>query len=181
MKKIFLMSGYAESGKDTVADIIAEKLNGSSMKVAMADYLKHMATKYYNWDGKKDIKGREILQKLGTETIRDGLNWQTFHAERVCQDIEIIKDDYDYIFIPDVRFKNEMYYTMAKFPEDTISIRVTRPYHDNKLTDEQRKHRSEVDILGVKHDYEIYTGEGLEAVERTVDKVLGELIKRFNE
>ena len=64
MKKIFLISGNAQNGKNALADIMAKKLNGKSINIAMADYLKYMAYKYYGWDGNKDEKGRSILQCL---------------------------------------------------------------------------------------------------------------------
>lgn len=180
MERIFLISGSARNGKDTVADIIMEKLDGKSIKIAMADYLKFMAKKYYGWDGKKDESGRSILQKLGTDKIRDELGWETFHVERVCQDIEIIKNTYDYIFIPDVRFKNEMYYTMAKFPYSCTSIKVERLNFESKLTKEQKQHRSEVDLVGFKHDYEISCENGIDNVEKQVDAMLGETINSLN-
>ena len=180
MKQIFLISGEARNGKDTVADIMMDKLDGKSIKIAMADYLKYMAAKYYGWNGEKDVRGRTILQQLGTEKIRDDLNWSTFHVERVCQDIKIIEDRYDYIFIPDVRFKNEMYYTMAKFPYNTTSIRVSRLGFESPLTEEQQQHRSEVDLLDFKHDYEIFSESGLGKVEDQIDVVLGDLIKELN-
>lgn len=180
MKKVFLISGFARSGKDTLADIMMKKLNGKSIKIAMADYLKYMATKYYGWDGKKDEKGRSILQWLGTDRIREELNLDTFHVRRVCEDIKIIEDMYDYIFIPDVRFKNEMYYTMAKFPEQTTSIRVHRLGFESPLTEEQKQHRSEIGLLDFKHDYDMYSESGLDNLEKAVDDVLGDLIKELN-
>lgn len=181
MKRIFLLSAPARSGKDTVADIMMEKLNGKSIKIAMADYLKFMAAKYYNWDGRKDNLGRSILQGLGTDKIRDEIGWQTFHVERVCQDIEIIKNDYDYIFIPDVRFKDEMYYTMAKFPENTTTIRVERLDFENNLTLKQKKHRSETGLSDFVHDHNLFCREGLDKVEEEIDSVLGDLIYELND
>ncbi len=180
MKQIFLISGEARNGKDTIADIMMKKLDGKSIKIAMADYLKYMAAKYYKWDGEKDEQGRTILQQLGTERIRDELGLDTFHVERVCQDIKIIEDRYDYIFIPDVRFKNEMYYTMAKFPYNITSIRVHRLDFESPLTEDQKKHRSEIDLLDFKHDYDIYSESGLDMVEKQVDSLLGDMIKQLN-
>lgn len=181
MKKIFLLSAPARSGKDTVADIMMGKLDGKSIKIAMADYLKFMAKTYYGWDGEKNLRGRSLLQQLGTDKIRDEMGWQTFHVERVCQDIEVIKDDYDYIFIPDVRFKDEMYYTMAKFPENTTTIRVERLDFENNLTLKQKKHRSETGLSDFVHDHNLFCREGLDKVEEEIDSVLGDLIYELND
>ena len=69
--KIFLISGKAESGKNTVADFIANYYmksyidkNNFIRGVAFADEVKSIA---YNlgWDGVKDSKGRELLQQIG--------------------------------------------------------------------------------------------------------------------
>lgn len=177
---IFSISGAAQNGKDTVADIMIQNLNGKSIKIAMADYLKFMATKYYDWDGKKDERGRSILQQLGTDKIREELGWDTFHAERVCQDIEIIKDRFDYIFIPDVRFKNEIYFTKAKFPYSVTTIHVERLGFESPLTEEQQNHRSERDLDDFIFDYYIKSENGIESVEKEVDRVLGGVIKGFN-
>jgi hypothetical protein len=177
---IFLIGGRAQNGKDSLADIMIKKLEGKSIKIAMADYLKFMAAKYYGWNGEKDEKGRTILQWLGTDKIRDKLGWDTFHVERVCQDIKIIEDSYDYVFIPDARFKNEMYYTQAKFPYNTTTIHIERIGFKTPLTEEQQKHKSENDLKGLTYDYEIKSENGLDKLENQVDLVLGDFIKELN-
>ncbi len=177
---IFLIGGKARHGKDSLADIIMKKLNGKSVKIAMADYLKFIAKQYYGWDGAKDVEGRYLLQRLGTDKIRDQLGWDTFHVERVCQDIKIIEDTYDYVFIPDARFKNEMFYTQAKFPYNTTTLHVERLGFESPLTDEQQRHKSENDLEGFIYDYEIKSGDGLDKLEDQVDLVLGDFIKELN-
>ena len=177
---IFLISGFARSGKDSTADIINNLLGGRSTKIAMADYLKYIAKKYYKWNGEKDKEGRTLLQLLGTERIREELDWQTFHAERVCQDIRIIEKDFDYIYIPDIRFRNEIHYTRAIFPYNTTTIRVNRLGFESPLTEEQKKHKSEIDLIGFKHDYELCSGDGLDNLEKEIKDVLGDLLKKLN-
>lgn len=180
MQKIILISGEARSGKDTLAEILTERLDGKCITISMADYLKVMAKKYYQWDGKKDERGRTLLQQLGTDKIREELGWHTFHVERVCQDIEIIQDRFDFVLIPDVRFRDEMFYTMAKFPYDTVTMKMNRPNLKSSLTEEQRNHRSEQDLKGFRHDYNLVCDEGIPAVEEEVDDILGEFIYEMN-
>lgn len=177
---IFLISAKAQHGKDTTADIMMKKLNGKSTKIAMADYLKYIAQRYYDWNGEKDEVGREILQRLGTDKIREQLGWDTFHVERVCQDIKIIEDRYDYVFIPDVRFKNEVYYTQAKFPYNTTTIHIERLGFESPLTKEQQQHRSENDLNGFTYDYKIKSESGLNKLEEQIDLILGDFIKDLN-
>ena len=71
MIKIFLISGKAESGKNTVADFIANYYmksyidkNNFIRGVAFADEVKSIAYSL-GWDGVKDLKGRELLQQIG--------------------------------------------------------------------------------------------------------------------
>ena len=178
---IFSISGSARNGKDSVADIMMEKLDGKSIKIAMADYLKFMAKKYYGWDGEKDEAGRSLIQWLGTERIREDLGWDTFHVERVCEDIKIIERKFDYVFIPDVRFRNEVYYTQAKFPDNVTTIHVERLDFESPLTEEQQNHRSERDLDGFEFDYNIKSGNGLDKLEKQIDLVLGEFINELNQ
>lgn len=177
---IFTLSGEAQNGKDSVADIMMKKLRGRSIKIAMADYLKFIATKYYGWDGEKDERGRTLLQELGTEKIRVELGWDTFHAERVCQDIKIIQDLYDYVFIPDARFVNEIRYTQAKFPHKVVTIHVTREDFVSPLTKEQQNHKSERDLDDFQFDYYISSGSGLDVLERQVDETFEKVIRNLN-
>ena len=176
MKQIFLISGKARHGKDTLADLLIEELNGKSIKIAMADYLKYIATKYYGWNGQKDEVGRTILQTLGTNKIREELGWETFHAKRVCQDIEIIKKDYDYIFVPDCRFRNEILYTQAMFPYNTVTIRVVREGFENDLTEEQKSHRSEMELNEFPHDYRVCSSGGIDNLKKSIYEVMGGFI-----
>jgi hypothetical protein len=73
---MILISGKAENGKTTAAELLKTKLEARGNKVVItryAYYLKDLATRYCSWDGNKDIKGRELLQTLGTDIIRQKL------------------------------------------------------------------------------------------------------------
>lgn len=165
MKKIILISGKAENGKTTLANILKEKLESYGNKVIItryALYLKEIAKKYCDWDGNKDKAGRELLQKLGTDVIRQKLNKPLFHVGRICEDIEITQDYYDYVIIDDVRYENEVYYPITMFGKDKVyTIRVNRydklngeivPFI-NSLTDEQKRHISETSLDSFDFDY----------------------------
>ena len=107
---------------------------------------------------------------MGTEIIRESMNKPNFHVGRVCEDIHIIEQDFDYIIIPDCRFTNEVYYTKAEF-DDAIAVRINRPNHVSKLTEEQLNHPSEVDLDDFNFDMTIsneYTLEELRACAGSV-------------
>ena len=112
MKKMILISGKAENGKTTTAEFLKSKLEALGNKVVItryAYYLKDLATRYCDWNGTKDEKGRELLQQLGTNIIRQKLNKPNFHVGRICEDIEICQDYIDYVIIDDALFPNEIY------------------------------------------------------------------------
>lgn len=179
MKKIILISGKAENGKTTAAELLKTKLEARGNKVVItryAYYLKDLATRYCGWDGNKDIKGRELLQTLGTDIIRQKLNKPNFHVGRICEDVEICQDYVDYVIIDDARFPNEIYYPLALFGDKVVSFRVQR-LDDNgndfnsSLTDKQKKHPSEIALDDFNFDYTSYASN-ISEVEKNIDDLM---------
>jgi hypothetical protein len=170
-----MISGKAESGKDTTAQILKEKLEAEGKKVAIlhfAKYIKDYLRDYMGWNGEKTDEWRTLLQKLGTEVIKQDLKMPNFHVNRVVEDIQILeKLGFEYFIIPDTRFKNEVYYTLAKFPYDTISVRVHRLNFENSLSDEQRNHPSECDLDDFNFDYNIYVQNGVDHLKDEINRV----------
>lgn len=139
------ISGKAQHGKDTVAGFLKEGFESKGLKVlnvAFADYLKFAAQKYFDWNGEKDEKGRETLQKVGTNFLRK--NNPDIFVNIVKEFLKGLGEDgtYNVVTISDVRFPNEIsLLTVGSFP--TAFIRVNRPNFDNGLNEEQQKHPSE--------------------------------------
>lgn len=146
MKKLIILSGKSESGKTTFANCVKSELESQGYKVCITNYARHIKAylkDFYNWDGVKTVEMRELLQRLGTDTIRNKMNKPLFHVERTCTDIEVIQEDFDYIIIDDCRFIGECYYPKAIFKEKVELIRIIRDGHISKLTPEQLMHESE--------------------------------------
>lgn len=155
--KVILISGKAQNGKDTSAGLLAKELvcrGHRSMIVHFADLLKYICKQYFNWDGKKDNKGRFLLQYIGTDVIRKS-NPDFFvnhisvllpYLFRVCL--------VDHIIIPDCRFPNEID-VLKQAGFEVIHIRVVRPNFNTSLTDEQQQHPSETALDDVQPDYTI--------------------------
>jgi len=112
------LSGYAQVGKDTVAQILVEDYGYT--RIGFADTIKKAAylldpiitldgvrlahaVDRYGWDGAKQVpEVRRILQVLGSEIGRDLIDpqiWVELTMHSVHQD--------DKIVISDVRFRNE--------------------------------------------------------------------------
>jgi len=174
MKRILLISGKARSGKDSVANFLKQKLDGKVLIIHNADYLKYMCQQYLGWDGKKGEQGRQLLQFLGTEKVRLGMNKPLFWVDKTCEVIDILKDDFDYFAVPDTRFRNEIYYPQARFPGLVTTIKVVRSHFENDLTPEQKNHLSEIDLEYFPHDYIIESESGLDNLEKEVDYFIEE-------
>lgn len=180
MNKIILISAKAEHGKDTLAEYIQEKLYQRG-KIVVIDHFAKYIKGYCNqmgWNGDKTPYWREKLQQLGTEVIKEKLNYKAFHVKRLFEDMQILNEtfDIDYFLIPDCRFKDEVYTMKAMFPDDCITVRVNRIGHKSRLTEEQLKHRSEVDLDDFGFDYVVNVEGGLNDLYSQADKILNEVM-----
>jgi len=169
---IFLILGDAGSGKDTVAKIMQTKLGKEKTAIThYAGYLKWMYTQFFDWDGVKTEKARFDLQKLGTDIIRETYS-RDFWVDRVIEQIEIFRNDFEYFIIPDCRFVNEIEKMKEKFgSEKIITIRVIRPRYETELTKEQQQHSSENDLKKYMANF-VLINDNLEETEKRVDWIL---------
>ena len=174
---ILLIGGHAESGKDTFAKILKNKLEQKNKKcliVHFADYLKLVCKLYFGWDGNKDEVGREILQRVGTDLIR--ARDENFWVKVVADLISVLKNDYDYFLIPDWRFKSEAEYFYNTYLEDFdcnfFTVRINRTDYQNTLTPEQRLHRSETDLDDYVFNFIIDCESGIDKLEEKVNKFI---------
>ncbi len=162
--KLYLISGKAGHGKDTFANILKDQYENLGKKVCSiqySTYIKLYATKYFGWDGKEETKPRELLQKLGTEIIRQKID-PLFHVNRILQDIEVLSYFFDVGIISDVRAKNEIVIPKQKF-SNAVSIKIFRPNFETNLTGKEQKHFTEVDLDNFKdYDYEILNDKTIE-------------------
>jgi hypothetical protein len=107
--------GLAGSGKDTVADIICASMPYNRLSFALA--LKKTCEEL-GWDGKKDLRGRKLLQDVG-------MAFREYSVDTwVNKTAASLKEDMPYVFT-DVRFINEAQY--IKNYRKGIIIRIVRP------------------------------------------------------
>lgn len=155
--RVICISGKAGAGKDTAAQLMACELTQRGKKVLtihLADLLKHICKRCFNWNGVKDEKGRTLLQYIGTDIIRkhNPDYWVNF----VVDVLTMFPGEWDYVFIPDCRFPNEV--ERLKEHEDlwnVTTLNITGNITKSELTSEQREHPSETALDGFKFDYEI--------------------------
>lgn len=168
--KIFVISGKARHGKDTVAlDIkeIYEKKGLRVINLAYGSYIKEYAKKISDWDGKEENKPRELLQELGTDIIRKKID-NDFFVRRICEDIKVYSYYFDIITISDARFPNELEWPKKIF-ENVINIRIIRDGYDSVLTKTEQKHLTEVALDEYNnYDYVIHNDGTLEDLKEKV-------------
>lgn len=173
--KIFILSGTAGSGKDTVAKIIKNYYNDkSTIQVAFAYYIKDYVKRMSNWDGSENTKPRELLQQLGIELVKNKIDSKLF-INRVLEDIEVFSYFYDIIIVNDARLIDEIADLKLKYP-NSVSIRINRTNYDNKLTLNQKEHITETGLNDYYNfDYTINNQGNYEELLKEVEKVLNEV------
>lgn len=170
--KIFIISGKARSGKNEISKIIEKYYsNKKTITISFGHYIKDYAKRVSDWDGSEETKPRELLQQLGIELIKNKIDNRLF-INRILEDIEIFSYFYDIIVASDARLVDEIETLKENYP-NSISIRVIRNNYDNKLTDKQKNHLTEVDLDEYNNfDYIINNDETL---EEKVIKILNEV------
>ena len=146
--KIYLVGGKARHGKDTLSIYLKEEYERNGKKAIITQFSKYI--KYYvremtGWDMSEETKPRELLQLLGTNIIRESLHKDDLFVKRMKDDIEIFSYFYDAIIISDVRIKKEIDDLKLYFP-NLIAIHINRPNFDNGLSEEEKKHKTEIDL-----------------------------------
>jgi hypothetical protein len=107
---------------------------------------------------------RDLLQKLGTEAMRNGLH-QNVWVNALFADF---KEDMHWV-VTDMRFPNE--YKAIK-DKGGITIRVNRPGHGTSMTDLASAHPSETALDGFEFDYTINNDGDLEKLISLVREIL---------
>lgn len=160
-RRIIALSGKAGSGKDTVGDYLTTRYGFE--KVSFAQYLKSIAKNQFGWDGKKDDRGRELLQKLG-HVVREYDNM--FWIRPVISYI-MGNPDKD-IVVTDMRYYNELEAL------DGIKATLVRLERDEcyKMGDMGR-HESEVALDHCKQfHFTITNNGGFDELFKSVDTVI---------
>lgn len=176
IKKVINVSGKAGAGKDTFANMvqkILEEQGKTVMRISYADYLKYICTKLFAWDGKKDEKGRTLLQKVGTDIVRE--QDPDFWVRNVCELAQLFDSFYDYVICADCRFPNEdEYWQQLGF--DTCSVKIIRPKYETTLDKEQLAHSSENSMETYNFDWQIIN-DTLDGLEVSVEIFVLELLE----
>lgn len=175
--KIFIICGKARHGKDTTASYIKDIYEKQDLKVLNLSYataIKEYAKKVSGWDGSEETKPRTLLQELGTDVVRTKID-NMFFVDRLMNDIKVYSYYFDVLTISDARFKTEVDTPRNMFP-NVVVIKIERPNFDNGLSEEQKKHKSEIDLDDYEnYDYTIINDGTLEDLKIKVENLIGGL------
>jgi hypothetical protein len=139
-----MVAGKMGAGKTTFSDMLLAELNKSgwrSGKFALATPIKNIALSM-GWDGKKDEKGRKLLQVLGTEGGRayNENCWVSLLIDKYIPNQP--KYPFDVIIIDDWRFPNERTYIENNLLYDVVPIRIV----GREASDSNNNHASEISL-----------------------------------
>lgn len=183
MTSIIAIHGLAGSGKDSVAEILAEKYGYE--RIAFGDAVKDCLLKLnpivhtsdycdsvtyldemvltYGWDEVKREypEVRRLLQSFGTDVVRDMIGEDTW-IDIALRKVKLGKR---YVFT-DVRFSNELSRLKKEFMDDLLTIKITRPGVDSD------GHSSEAGLRASFFQFWIENSGSLSDLERNVDRVV---------
>lgn len=172
MKKIICISGKAQHGKTTTANLMKSYLETKGEQVLVASYaglVKYVCKTFFGWDGKKDDSGRSLLQYVGTDVVRK--KNPDFWVNFLMDIVGFFEKEWDYVIIDDCRFPNEIdEWNFADY--DTCHIRVRRDGFESPLDDKAKAHESEHALDDVMPDFEIDNSSSMTQLKETVEGVV---------
>ena len=175
---IFIVSGKANSGKDTTCDLINNYIKIKNMKpinLQFSSYIKMYAKKISNWDGSEDTKPRTLLQTLGTDIIRDKID-NNFLIDRIIGDIKVYSYYFDVITISDARLPEEIDSVYNAF-KNVYRIRLERPGFINNLDKKENNHRTEIALDNYSnYDYVVVNDSTIEELNIKIKNIIDEVI-----
>ena len=184
--QVILISAKSQNGKDAAAKLIKEELeskNKTVLTIHFGDAVKWLAKDFLNWNGDKiSIEGRQILQTLGTDIMRN--TFPDYWAELVAKFIAAVHK-WDYVIIPDLRFFNELA-TICKYNNDVIAIRINRfkldgtPYYNPNMIPEQLSHISECELDDCPFEWIIENRGTLDDLNESIKIFVENIIEKRN-
>lgn len=172
---VFLLSGKAGSGKDTFAEFVSDYatlVGKKCLRIAYADSVKDIAYQL-GWDGKKDERGRKLLQVIGTEAGR--AYCPTIWIDKAIEKLRIAQESgVDIVCITDCRYPNEIERMKALdwIVGKVVSVRIERP---GAGAGENANHISETSLDDWQFDYTVQNDGWLLSYREKIFNLLEEV------
>lgn len=174
--KVVCISGKAQHGKDTTAGMMKTALESMGHTVLIAHYgdlVKYVCRTFFGWNGEKDAYGRSLLQKVGTDIVRE--QRPNYWVDFVKDMLSMFPNEWDFVLIPDSRFPNEID-GLKQSGFNVIHLRVRRENFESPLTTEQQNHPSETALDHVVPDF-LIVNDGI--LEDLYNKVCNLVVDRY--
>ena len=171
--KLYLICGKARAGKDTFAKLIKQEEEKNNKKVCILKLtapLYRWAEDYFNYDKEKDEKPRELLQTIGYDILQLKLKKKDFLLDYLITTIEILDDYYDVGLITDGRLVHEIEVLKEKYP--SIKTILLTNMKDNKLTNKEKNHQTEIDLDDYKDFDYIVENKDMESLKLEALKIV---------
>ena len=171
--KLYLICGKARAGKDTFAKLIKQEEEKDNHKVCILKLtapLYSWAEDYFNYDKEKDEKPRELLQTLGYDILQLKLKKKDFLLDYLITTIEVLDNYYDVGLITDGRLVHEIEVLKEKYPN--IKTILLTNMKDNKLTNKEKNHQTEIDLDDYKDFDYIVENKDMESLKLEALKIV---------
>ena len=172
--KIYLLAGKAGSGKDLMGRYMKTQYDFAGHNACILHIttpLYEYARNYFSWNGNMAEKPREFLQEMGIEVIQKQLGKKYFLLDRLCEDVDILKNFFDIFIITDGRLLFEFEELKRRFPSIKI-IHVIRDNYENELTEQEKQHVTETEMEDyTDYDY-IVRNTSKERLYSEADKIM---------
>lgn len=178
---IIILSGKAESGKDTFYEIAKREFKTLYIdRYSIGDEVKEIA-KIIGWDGVKDTRGISFLQGLSECAMAyDQQIWTKKCVSKICQSEHYQSNDISFVIITDCRFRHQLDYIINIF-NNVRTVRINRPGHTSSLTQNQTSHISETDLDSYsKWHFTINNDEDLDFYLLKVVDTMKEIVAQFS-
>jgi len=174
LQKIFIISGKARQGKDTIGEFIKEYYKDLKiLHLPNNYYMRDYAKRITDWDGSDETKPRDLLISLA-DYGRKNID-EHFYIKRTIEDIKMLSNYFDIVLITDARFPYEIELPKKEF-DNVISIHVERPEFVSELSSDNKKHATETSLDNFdNYDYKITNDGTLDDLKNKVINLLDNL------
>ena len=171
--KLYLICGKARAGKDTFAKLIKQEEEKDNNKVCILKLtapLYSWAEDYFNYDKEKNEKPRELLHTLGYDILQLKLKKKDFLLDYLITTIEVLDNYYDVGLITDGRLVHEIEVLKEKYPNIKTILLTNKK--DNKLTNKEKNHQTEIDLDDYKDFDYIVENKDMESLKLEALKIV---------
>jgi dephospho-CoA kinase len=172
-----LLGGKAGVGKSASAEYLKDFLtyNFTVKKDSFAYSLKECAAESFGWDGRKDIKGRKLLQdigRIGREYNED--IWVSKLLDRY-KNIDI-SNRVHILLVDDFRFPNEYAFLCVKSIFKVYCVKIDAPNKEILRNTTAYNDVSETSLDDFRFDYVVDNSGSFSDLYKSLDSLMNEII-----